>query len=157
MRVCVWENPTHTLAVCFRRGRHLIGHSAAPLCQSSLFWPPYSNLAVIGQSQSSNRALTPIAQSGILHFTFQSVSPNRANRQFCSNRAIFTPACPHDCFPFGRDTFLVSSGQSLNRSRASNRVNRARCAIAQSGTRSNRANRAIGHSGNRASASIVQS
>ena len=120
-------------------------------------WPPYSNRAVIGRAQSSNRALIPIAQSGILRFSFQSVSPNRANCQFCSNRAIFTSGCPRDCFPSGHDTVLVFSGQSLNRSRASNRVIRASCPIAQSGTRSNRANRAIGQSGNRASASIVQS
>ena len=120
-------------------------------------WPPYSKRAPIRQAQSSNRALTPIAQSGILHFSFQSVSPNRANRQFCSNRANFAPACPHDCFPFGCDTFFVPSAQSLNRSRASNRVNQAKCAIAQLGTRSNRANRAIDQSGNRASASMVQS
>ena len=49
---------------------------------------------MIGQAQSSNRALTPIAQSGILHFPFQSVSPNRPTRQFCSNRASLHQAVP---------------------------------------------------------------
>ena len=121
------------------------------------YWPPYSNRAVIEQAQSSNRAVSPIAQSGFLHFSFQSVCPNRANRQFCSNRVIFTSGCPQDCFPSGRDAFRVSSAQSLNRSWDSNRVNRVSCAIAQSGTRSNRANRSSSQSGNRASASIGQS
>ena len=48
------------------------------LVLSSLTWPPYSNRAVIGQAQSSNRALIPIAQSGMFRFPsnrFLSIGP----------------------------------------------------------------------------------